>query len=508
MWRLRIRLGLRAQGVACDSVCRVGRVPPGTGGVITVRGALWSAGCALGPALLALVLAGCVKVAPAPVDLPRAAMQRLQTPFDAGAAADLARTIAPTAPVSTDRLDRLVLFAALVQSDPRIAEGRRAVAVAQADAAVARHASAPTLTLTTEYANDPASSSPWLLGGALDLPLDRGGRRKARLARADLAVLQSRFDLAEVVWTERMDLARAVIAAQVAQAQAPVLQDLLALHDRQLAALDAAVARGERAGLDVLPFRTARAQVARQLDDARGRIVQARAQVAGKLGVPVAALGERPLAWDGFAALAVIASVPVFAAEDRSRAIAARANVLSALAAYDQTEADIALELAKQAPALSIGPGYTWERGLVKLPLALNLALPTFDGNRRAIAAAVARRDKAAATITAALADAGAAIEAAQAECLAGRAALARIRDAELPQATLAAQRADARLQAGAIARVDWTAARITALEAQLAALDALARVRLADAALEDALHRPLDGPETLIDPRLLEKAL
>ena len=45
-------------------------------------------------------------------------------------------------------------------------------------------------------------------------------------------------------------------------------------------------------------------------------------------------------------------------------------------------------ELARQYPAVSLGPGYTWERGLVKLPFAINLAVPSFDLNRAAIRAA------------------------------------------------------------------------------------------------------------------------
>jgi CRISPR system Cascade subunit CasA len=90
------------------------------------------------------------------------------------------------------RIDRLTLFAALLASDPRVAEARAALETARRDARSARKVGSPTLTLSSEYANDPSTSSPWLLGGGVDLPLDIGGRRGARLARADLGVIAAR----------------------------------------------------------------------------------------------------------------------------------------------------------------------------------------------------------------------------------------------------------------------------------------------------------------------------
>ena len=54
------------------------------------------------------------------------------------------------------------------------------------------------------------------------------------------------------------------------------------------------------------------------------------------------------------------------------------------------------MEYAKQYPELHVSPGYIWERGLVKLPLALGALLPPLDGNRSAIAVATAARSLAA----------------------------------------------------------------------------------------------------------------
>jgi CRISPR system Cascade subunit CasA len=134
-----------------------------------------------------------------------------------------------------------------------------------------------------------------------------------------------------------------------------------------------------------------------------------------------------------------------------ARAVAGRADVLKAIVAYDQAEADLRGELARQYPAVSLGPGYTWERGLVKLPFAINLTVPSFDLNRAAIRAAEARRAQAGAAIETTLAQAQAAIESARAERAAAAAALDRVRRTELPQTEAVARRADAQLAKGAV---------------------------------------------------------
>jgi len=453
------------------------------------------------PLAMAAALAACSPVPPAPIDVPARAQSRVGGALDLAKTREIAASIAPG--TSFQGLDRLALFAAILAQDPQVAQSRQALAAAIADARSARKVGAPTFTLSSEYANDPSTSSPWLLGAGANLPLDVGGRRGARLARADLAILVARQDLAEVVWADRVALHRGLIDAMAGAEQARLGETIVALRDRQLAVLENRARHGEIATLDLYPYRAARAAAARALADARARALGARATVAGVLGVPFAALDGMALAWPDFAQPAP--TVPAISPAERARAIAARADVLRGLAAYDQAEADVRAQVAQRMPALSLGPGYTWERGLVKLPFALNLALPAWDGNRAAIHAAEAHRAQAGASVEALLASAQAAIETAQAERGAAAAALARVRSEELPATQRAATQADVQLKLGAIGQADWAAAQIAAAEAQLAQVDALVRLRSADLALEDALRRPLDGPETVIEPQRVQ---
>ena len=458
------------------------------------------------PSMLALgLLAGCVAYQPAPVDVGARVAQRAGSTLDPAQARVTAQRIAPDAPSPAGGFDRLTLFAAMLDHDPKVAQARAAIVSAQADARVSRQGPGPTFTLSTEYANDPTTSSPWLLGASVDLPLDRGEQRKARLDRADLAVVIARYDYAETLWSERIALRRALIDGEIARRQVALGTEMQALRDRQIAAMERQAASGEIAGALLSPIRALRAQEARALDDAKGKVLTSQATIAGLLGVPASTLSGFDIAWGDFDAPAADPASAI-TPDMRLRAISARSDVLRALAAYDQAEADVRLEIAMQYPTISLTPGYTWERGLTKLPLSINLSLPSFDLNRAAIRSALAKRDEAGTAIEAAIASAQGALDAALVERRAAWAALTRLRETELPQTQASADRAQTQLAQGQIARADWADAQLAALSARLGALDALARVQAADAALEDALRRPLEGPEMKIDADKLER--
>src|SRR5262249_35688951 len=162
-------------------------------------------------------------------------------------------------------------------------------------------------------------------------------------------------------------------------------------------------------------------------------------------------------------------------------------------------------EVAKQFPDIHIGPGYTWERGLVKLPLNIALTLPPLDLNRAAIRAAEATRAQAGAHLETVVAAALAEIDAARAEQGAASAAMVKVQQTEAPSAALLEKQADNGLALGELDTVDWGAAKAVALQAQLTAIDALRREHVAIAAMEQALRRPLDGPELAIRPTMLK---
>jgi len=443
------------------------------------------------------LLGACMSAPPAPVHLDAKVDEAASATFDRGKVAQVARSIASGADVAEAAPDRLSLLAALILYDPRIAQAQKALVVAQREARSARKVGAPSFSLTGQYSNDP-STEPWQGTIGASLPLDYGALRGARLTRADVAVLIARDDLAETIWAERMAARASLIDGIIARRREALLSQQVAIREQILQAMEARQRAGESGAMESDTARIALQQARRAMEDARWATADASARLASALGLPQAALAAVPFGWDDFAEPSMVAPLPDAALAHR--AVVSRADVLRSVAAYDQSEADLRGELARQYPQISLQPAVNWVGGPVNLPLGLGLSLPSWDGNRATIRAALARRDAAGAAIHTAVAQALGAIAAAGQESRAARVALDHIRTGEWPAAQSAMRRADQRRAAGEIGRIEALTQQAGALDAQIALTDALGRVQRADAALEDALRRPLSGPETKID--------
>lgn len=450
---------------------------------------------ALPLAILLFPLSACVGYQARPVELSALAQSQAVRTLDANAVVSVRNRIAPEAAADM-RPDRLWLLAAILSYDPKVAAARAAVVTAEAQAKAERHIAAPTLILTGEYANDPATSSPWLIGGAVDLPLDVGSRRASRLRFADLACTIARYEFAEAIWAERMAARRALIDHEIAQRRITIDRQMLALRDRQLAAATRRLKSGGASNVELEQVRIAREAAARDLALALSQLSQSSAAIASLLAVPGASLASLEWSWPDFDAPVPDMAVTMNS-DARIAAITARADVLHALADYDRADAAYRGEVARQFPALTLSPGYTWERGLVKLPLSLGLALPPLDLNRHAIMAAGKAREEAGAHLEQVVATAGNAIDATLVERQQAIAALRIVRERDLPVALAIARRADDRLRLGDIDRVEWADAQGALLDARKREIETLARVHMAEAALEDAMRKPLEGPET-----------
>lgn len=450
----------------------------------------------LAPLAAALSLAGCVHYEPAPVDTQTLARQRASGRLDEGVVADKVRAIAPEAAWVPGQWNKLSLLAAALLYNPDIAAAQAGIETAEAQAGAARQAAGTTLTLATEYANDSSASSPWLLGGALDMPLDIGGVRQARIASAAFAADDARYVYADSVWSVRMAIDRALIDGIANEARASLYRQLADLRARQLAAVERRVAAGAASRTDLERIRAEGADAERLAGDANQAVVAAKIALAAAVGLPQISFDD--VVWPGFHSPAPLTS-QIVSREQVRQAMLARPDILRTMVAYGQAEAALRGEVARQYPQITLSPGYTWERGLVKLPFNIGLALPPLDLNRHAIAAAEASRSEKGKQVEAAVSAARAAVDSALSECAAARVALKHIQGTELSAAESLAGRADRELEAGSIDRVDWASAKAGALMARINAGDALNRVHLADAALEDALHRPLSGPELLI---------
>lgn len=427
----------------------------------------------------ALMTQGCAHYAPAPI-----ALDALPRRLDAARLDDKPPGVAWT---STD------LLAAAMSRNPTIAEAAAKYRTAQAAAKAARVGPSITLTLTAEYAKDPSASSRWLYGAGSDIPLDIGPRRDARLSSADLTAVQALYDFGEALWTVRTALRRAIVARQAADEELTLALAWSDLRRKRADRLERRVVAGEDDRSAALVARADLNTAERRVAEARSRRDAADSDLAGALGLTPQAVR----------ALALTPETPSADPEDlvaRRRAAALnRRDVLRAVIDYDLAEQALRLEIARQYPEIHIGPGYTWERGLTKLPFNLGLVLPPTDLNRAAIAQAEAKRAEAGRSLEAVQAAALGGVDQAQTALASARALETRIARDEMKTVERQAAGALRAARAGETDMTDALQAQAAVIETQLALADARKTSALAVVDLEDALRAPFAPTEAAV---------
>lgn len=424
-------------------------------------------------ALLCAALAGCAHYVPAPVSPAATASNRAARALPAGESWTTASL-----------LGQALIWAPAVRES---AANYRSLALAAKAARVPLPAN---LQLTAEYSRDDNPDKPWLGSGLFDIPLDFGGRRDARVGAADLAVVQARYDYGEAVWTLRSAIRRALIDRLIADRLAPIAARDLTLRQDRSDKLRARVGIGEEARPISITAQLDLAAAERRVRDIAARRAQADVALANALGVDPAAVASITI-------VPLPDDTPVPPAPDlarwRGEAAAGRRDVLRSIVDYDLAENAVRLEVASQYPALRIQPGYTYERGLVKLPFGLSLQLPPVDLNKAAIRAAEAKRAQAGAKLETLQATILGEVDRSATALAAQQTAQRLTVDRDLASARHLAGQASANLASGEGDRVDEDAARATALETEITAIEAERLSWIATVDLEDALRRPLD---------------
>lgn len=453
--------------------------------------------------LLTAALAACARFEPRPLS-PQVSAARFEARSltDPGLKNYLAAHLpgaAPTWPPHAWDIDLLTLAALYYRPDLAVARAQQDVA--EAAVRVSRQGPNPSLNFTPAYNADAlAGMSPWILGWALDFPIETAGRRGYRETRAAYQRDAARFHLAEVAWRVRSQVRSRMLAYDAALRQAAVLKQTLAVHENLLHALQRRLAAGEAARPEADAAQAALADARLRLNAVRGGAATARVALAAAVGLPVAELDSVKLSFAALERPPAAAQIP--ARSLRSAALANRADLLAALARYAASQSALQLEIARQYPDLRIGPGYQWDQGAEKWSLGIGLTLPLFNRNQGQIARAKAQRELAAARFIALQARDIARTE----RALAGyRAALSALDTAQSLSATQQsrAQAAQRRFAAGDSDRSALDQAQLRALAAENTRLSASLQAQRALGALEDAIERPLDGTVEVSDTAL-----
>jgi outer membrane protein, heavy metal efflux system len=396
-------------------------------------------------------------------------------------------------------LNELTLVAFYYQ--PAFAEARAQWASIQAAEITAGERPNPSVTVTPGYDSQvPGTPTPWIVQVSLDIPIETAGKRGRRMDEAKHLSEAAYWDFVSAAWQTRSHVRAALLALYAARENESLLARQELAQSNTVRLLQGQFANGAVSDFEVTQARVGLETTQLSEQDAVGQFNQARAQLAGALGVSLRALDGVKFSFASLNQFPRELTKP----EVRRQALFNRADVRGALADYAASQSALQLEIANQYPDIHLGPGYAYNSGNAgdnEWQLGATLDLPLLNHNQGPIAEVEAKRAAAAAHFlsvqSAAISEIDSALagyDAALKEVATARALLADLRR------QLGSVRAQAKLgEVDALALADAESAYCTGAQNQQ---DALVKAQQALAALEDAVQSPLT-----LSPRTLDAA-
>jgi outer membrane protein, heavy metal efflux system len=452
----------------------------------------WRHQCLLLLSVAVTPCGACVHYLPRPIapssTLERLEAKRLSDPGLASAAAP-AHLVAAWPP---DVWDLQALTVAGLYFHPDLAVARASWGAARSGMITAGERPNPSVTVGPGFNTSTPSGTitPWIFNLDLDFTIETAGKRGFRIDAATRRAESARYQVADAAWRVRVGLRQALLdlfasteISALLDRQRALQEANVALFQRQLGAGEISAFQMSQARLQLDTLRLSVADALRQQQEARVRLATA-------LGLPVSALEGARFDLDMF-------RQPLGDPPDsvvRRQALLNRADVLGALSAYEESQAALQLEIARQYPDIHLGPGYQMDQNSNKWSLLFPLSLPAFSRNRGPIAEAEARRVVAAAQVEAVQARALGAID----RALVGyRAALSKVALADqlIAEMQRAEDTARQQLAAGEISQLDLNIVQLELATRELARFEAAAQAQQALGDIEDAMQRPVDLP-------------
>lgn len=330
--------------------------------------------------------------------------------------------------------------------------------------------------------------SPWTYGIGLSIPIETGGKRQARIDRAESLSEATRIEIGNSAWQVRSNVRNNLIALQAANKQVELLQHEVALRSDIAAMLDARLMAGLISNIELSNARL-QLQKAQQIMAAeQGHIPELRVVLAASAGLPLPSLDKIILRDKNFE--------PINAAElpnetIQREALLNRLDVRTSLARYAAAEAKLKLEIAKQYPDITLSPAYSFDQGDNRWSLGLSMLLALLDKNQGLIAEARALREVEAAQFDALQVKVITEMEQSQTRY---HAALEQLQKAQNLQVSEQAKVTQTQRQfdTGFADRLELVGVQLEALSSKQNVFDVELKVQHALAALEDAMQRPL----------------
>ena len=444
------------------------------------------------------LLSGCVRYVPRPIDPPALEQSyRARSLADPNLESFFNTTSTVTAPVwPPQSLDLEGLTILALYFSPDLDQARTRLAAADAAIITAGVRTNPAVSGAAGYSD--SEESPYAFKLGVDIPFETAGKRKYRVQRAQQLSNAARFSLGETAWGVRSRL-RAALADHLISnldleqriAETLVREEVVAIYQRRLEV-------GEVATPIVSAARTDLARVQIEVEQLRGRLAETRAAIAGVVGLPNPALD--PVQFALFNLEKPPSEQALNIASVQKLGLLNRLDIQRFLAEYEAAETDLQLQVARQYPDISLGPGYSFGEGANSYTIGPGLRLPLFDRNKGPIAEAEARRAAAGAQFLRAQATAIDEMERALADY---RSALRELQQAETTLDLIRGreQSTQRQLDAGEADRLALVLVRLESAVARRSWLGALRRAHTALGALQDAVQHPLAGGASIPRP-------
>lgn len=452
------------------------------------------------PAILALgLLAGCVRFQPQPLS-PADTAARLESrslanpELKAFLEKNLKRELNPW---PARKWDFTMLTLAAFYYHPSLEVARADWRVAAGGIETAAERPNPTVTESLAYEPVPGAFSPWIPGLVFDLPLETAGKRRFRTEQARHLSESARLNIAATAWQVRSRLRAALLDFAGARQRVALLQRQATLREDLLGRMRGQLEAGAISQVELNAARLALIRARADLADAQRLLAEARASLAGALGLSAVALKGLDFEFD---LTPPAKAEELTASKVRWLALLGRADILAALSDYAASQSALQLEVAKQYPDVHLAPGYFWNAGSAgenDWQLGATVELPLLNRHQGPIAEAAARREASAARFLALQGKVITEIDGAVASFRASQTNVAAIEALAAAQATQQ-QSIEAQFQAGAVDRLDVLTAELELNAASIARLDAQVKLQQAAGALENAVQRPLDWPESV----------
>ncbi len=286
----------------------------------------------------------------------------------------------------------LALAALYFRSD--LGAARASVSVARAAEITAGTRPQPSAGGTIERASQGSDGSPWTVSLTAGLIFETGGKRSARIGRKRAVTIASELRLHASAWQIAQEARHAAVASVGAERD---LADIEAESAQLRAVLDLLRARYAEGRISLADIAQAETDVQLSvvaLAQGRRTRTDARAALARALGIPLGRVISLAIrAEPGSACNTVRLGIRSESADTlRAMALRGRYDVGAVLADYAVAESDLRLELARQHPDISIGPGIAWDQSAIRWILGFGTPAIPVARNRGPIAEARARR--------------------------------------------------------------------------------------------------------------------